>query len=175
MSSSNGSPELKNLDEVAGRDLGELPAADTLERAVAPVDRIVGTHDHDGVRHQVEGVVQDSFVEHHRSRTLYRTTVHAQLGSERANIARVDPEPFLAALGSHLARSKNMLTNASSVDRALRVVLGIVLLSLVVIGPKTNWGLLGLVPLLTGLVGFCPLYRLLGINTCRVQSRKQAA
>ncbi len=68
-----------------------------------------------------------------------------------------------------------MLTNESSIDRALRVVLGIVVLSLVVVGPKTMWGLLGLVPLLTGLVGFCPLYRLLGINTCPAHGGKQAA
>jgi hypothetical protein len=70
-----------------------------------------------------------------------------------------------------------MLThNESSVDRALRVVLGIVLLSLVFVGPKTMWGLFGVVPLLTGLVGFCPLYRLLGISTCPAPGgRKQAA
>jgi hypothetical protein len=69
-----------------------------------------------------------------------------------------------------------MSTNESSIDRALRVVLGIVVLSLVVIGPKTMWGLLGLVPLLTGLVGFCPLYRVLGISTCSAHGgRKQAA
>ena len=71
-----------------------------------------------------------------------------------------------------------MLTNESTIDRALRVVLGIVVLSLVVVGPRTMWGFLGLVPLLTGLVGFCPLYRLLGISTCSVHvhgGRKQAA
>jgi hypothetical protein len=69
-----------------------------------------------------------------------------------------------------------MLTNESFIDRALRVVIGIVVLSLVVVGPKTMWGLLGLVPLLTGLVGFCPLYRLLGISTCPAHGgRKQAA
>jgi uncharacterized membrane protein YuzA (DUF378 family) len=69
-----------------------------------------------------------------------------------------------------------MLTNESSIDRALRIVLGIVALSLVLIGPKTNWGLLGLVPLLTGVVGFCPLYRLLGVNTCSAPgARKKAA
>lgn len=60
-----------------------------------------------------------------------------------------------------------MLTpNESSIDRGLRVLVGIVLLSLVFIGPKTIWGLIGFVPLLTGLIGFCPLYRLLGISTC---------
>jgi hypothetical protein len=68
-----------------------------------------------------------------------------------------------------------MLTNESSIDRALRVVLGIVVLSLVVVGPKTMWGLIGLVPLLTGLVGFCPLYRLLGISTCPARTGRQQA
>jgi len=60
--------------------------------------------------------------------------------------------------------------NESAIDRAARVVLGIVLLMLVFVGPKTMWGLLGLVPLLTGVVGFCPLYRLLGLNTCKTHS-----
>jgi hypothetical protein len=66
-----------------------------------------------------------------------------------------------------------MLTNESILDRSLRIVIGLLALSLVVIGPKTLWGLLGLVPLLTGFVGFCPLYRVLGITTC--PARKQAA
>lgn len=57
--------------------------------------------------------------------------------------------------------------NAGTVDRAVRVVLGLGLLSLTVVGPQSLWGLLGLVPLVTGLVGSCPLYRLFGISTCR--------
>lgn len=52
-------------------------------------------------------------------------------------------------------------------DRSARVVLGLVLLALVVVGPKTWLGLVGLIPLLTGLIGFCPLYRLVGVRTCR--------
>ena len=56
-------------------------------------------------------------------------------------------------------------TNESGLDRAFRVILGVVLLSLVFAGPKTLWGLLGLIPLITGAVGFCPFYRLLGIST----------
>jgi len=60
-----------------------------------------------------------------------------------------------------------MPRNEGSVDRILRIVLGLVLLSLVFTGPRTAWGWLGLLPLVTGLVGFCPLYRLLGIRTCR--------
>ncbi len=58
-----------------------------------------------------------------------------------------------------------LTTNESGFDRAFRVVIGVVLLSLVFVGPKTLWGLVGLVPLLTGAVGFCPLYRLFGIAT----------
>jgi hypothetical protein len=59
--------------------------------------------------------------------------------------------------------------NVGTVDRALRIVLGVALLSLTVLGPQTAWGYLGLVPLMTGLVGFCPLYRLLGMSTCPVE------
>jgi len=55
--------------------------------------------------------------------------------------------------------------NESGLDRAIRVVLGIFLLGLVFVGPKTLWGLFGLIPLITGAIGFCPLYRLLGIST----------
>ena len=56
--------------------------------------------------------------------------------------------------------------NVGSVDRALRVVLGLALIGLVFVGPQTPWGWLGLIPLVTGLVRFCPLYSLLGFNTC---------
>jgi hypothetical protein len=56
--------------------------------------------------------------------------------------------------------------NEGTIDRVLRVVGGLVLLSLTVIGPRSLWGLLGLIPLLTGVVGFCPLYRLVGTKTC---------
>ena len=56
--------------------------------------------------------------------------------------------------------------NEGPVDRIARVVVGLALLSLIFIGPKTGWGWLGIVPLLTGIVGLCPLYTLLGISTC---------
>lgn len=58
-----------------------------------------------------------------------------------------------------------MKTNEGAVDRILRVVLGLGILSLVFVGPQTPWAYIGLVPLITGLVGFCPLYAVLGINT----------
>ena len=57
-------------------------------------------------------------------------------------------------------------TNEGTVDRFLRVTLGIVLVALVFVGPKTPWGWLGIVPLATGLLGSCPLYTLFGISTC---------
>ncbi len=62
-----------------------------------------------------------------------------------------------------------MARNEGTLDRALRVILGLVLIALVFVGPQTPWGWIGLVPLLTGLVGMCPLYSVLGINTCKVR------
>jgi len=58
------------------------------------------------------------------------------------------------------------MINEGTLDRTLRVIGGLAILSLTVIGPHTLWGLVGAVPLLTGLVGFCPLYRVLSIRTC---------
>ena len=60
--------------------------------------------------------------------------------------------------------------NEGKVDRILRMVLGLGLLSLVFIGPHTAWGWVGAVPLVTGLVGNCPLYSILGINSCGIKS-----
>lgn len=56
--------------------------------------------------------------------------------------------------------------NEHVVERVIRVVLGIGLLSLVFVGPQTPWGYVGLLPLVTGLLGSCPLYTLLGVSTC---------
>jgi hypothetical protein len=56
--------------------------------------------------------------------------------------------------------------NEHVADRVVRVVLGLVLLSLVFFGPRTAWGWVGLLPLVTGLVGDCPLYTVLGLSTC---------
>lgn len=57
-------------------------------------------------------------------------------------------------------------TNVGGIDRTLRIVLGIVLIALVFVGPQTPLGWIGVVPLLTGLLRTCPLYSLLGMNTC---------
>jgi cadmium resistance protein CadD (predicted permease) len=59
-----------------------------------------------------------------------------------------------------------MTINEGTVDRIVRVIAGLVILSLAFIGPKTAWGYVGLIPIATGLVGYCPAYSLFGINTC---------
>lgn len=64
-----------------------------------------------------------------------------------------------------------MQTNEGSIDRGIRVALGIAILSLVFIGPRTLWGLIGIVPILTGAFGYCPLYTVLGLSTCPLSRR----
>jgi hypothetical protein len=66
-----------------------------------------------------------------------------------------------------MSLSKLLPRNEHTVERCARVVLGLAVLTLAFIGPKTPWALLGLVPLATGLLGSCPLYTLFGISTCR--------
>lgn len=64
-----------------------------------------------------------------------------------------------------------MTRNEGTFDRTLRVLAGLVLLALVFVGPQTPWGWIGIVPLLTGLVGICPAYSLLGIRTCSLPEK----
>ena len=59
-----------------------------------------------------------------------------------------------------------MKTNIGTLDQGIRISVGLALLILFGIGWIGAWGLIGLVPLATGLVRFCPLYRVLGIHTC---------
>ena len=61
-----------------------------------------------------------------------------------------------------------MKLNVGGIDKVVRIAAGLALLSLVVLleGSMRWIGLIGIVPLVTGLVGFCPLYSILGINTC---------
>lgn len=65
-----------------------------------------------------------------------------------------------------------MTRNEASWDRGLRIALGLVGLSLVFVGPQTAWGWVGLLPLATGLLGFCPLYRIVGLSTCPAPGRR---
>ncbi len=63
-------------------------------------------------------------------------------------------------------------TNVGSADRAIRIVLGAIILSLFFIYPGAWWRyytLIGIVPILTGLAGSCPLYSILGLSTCPVR------
>ena len=59
-----------------------------------------------------------------------------------------------------------MRTNIGTVDRVLRVILGLVLVVLYSVGWIGPWGLIGLVPLGTAILGYCPVYQVLGIHTC---------
>ena len=68
--------------------------------------------------------------------------------------------------------SRLLAKNEHLVDRALRVLLGLGLLSLTFAGPHTALGYIGLVPLATGLLGSCPLYSIFGFSTCRVSRHK---
>lgn len=64
-----------------------------------------------------------------------------------------------------------MTRNEGTVDRILRVAVGLVLLTLVFVGPQSPWGWVGIVPTLTGIVGICPAYSLLGIRTCSLPGK----
>ena len=57
-------------------------------------------------------------------------------------------------------------TNVGTVDRILRIVVGLALIAIVFVGPQTPWGWIGVIPLVSGLARICPAYRLLGMNTC---------
>ena len=59
-----------------------------------------------------------------------------------------------------------MKFNVGTVDRALRIIVGLVLIGLAATGTVGWWGWLGVIPLATGMFRFCPAYGLLGINTC---------
>lgn len=59
-----------------------------------------------------------------------------------------------------------MKANVGGIDKGLRIVAGLVLIALAIAGIGSPWTWIGVVPLLTGLVGFCPAYPLLGISTC---------
>jgi hypothetical protein len=62
--------------------------------------------------------------------------------------------------------SKFFPNNERSSERVIRIVLGFTILSLAFIGPKTSWAYLGIVPILTGFMGTCPLYTMFGFSTC---------
>lgn len=62
-----------------------------------------------------------------------------------------------------------MKANEGAIDRVLRVIVGAGILSLAFVGPQTPWGFIGVVPLATGMIGWCPLYAIFGLSTCPVK------
>lgn len=64
-----------------------------------------------------------------------------------------------------------MKSNVSGIDRILRIVLGLALVAMTLTGTIGVWGWIGVVPLLTGAIGWCPPYALLGINTCPMKTK----
>lgn len=62
-----------------------------------------------------------------------------------------------------------MKTNEHLIDRALRVIAGLVLIALTATGTVGVWGWIGVLPLVTGIVGFCPGYAIFGISTCTMK------
>ena len=66
-----------------------------------------------------------------------------------------------------------MKANVGNIDKALRIVIGLALLSIIfwVDGPARWWGLIGIVPLGTGLFNFCPLYAIFGLSTCPMEKK----
>lgn len=62
-----------------------------------------------------------------------------------------------------------MKCNSGTVDRAARVIAGIALIALAATGTIGTWGYIGVVPLLTGAIGFCPAYAIFGMNTCGIK------
>jgi fatty acid desaturase len=68
-------------------------------------------------------------------------------------------------MSKHPLKEQNMLSNLGKKDRILRVIVGLILIGLTLIGTIGVWGWLGLVLIVTALVGFCPVYTFLGVNS----------
>jgi hypothetical protein len=64
-----------------------------------------------------------------------------------------------------------MKKNVGGIDKTLRIIVGLVLIALVFVGPKTPWGWIGLIPLLSGIFNFCPTY--LPFNISSAKEKKQ--
>jgi hypothetical protein len=60
-----------------------------------------------------------------------------------------------------------MKKNVGDLERIIRIIAGIAIISLAFVGPRSPWAYLGIIPLATGLMGWCPPYAMLGISTCK--------
>lgn len=65
-----------------------------------------------------------------------------------------------------------MKKNIHPIERVLRVIVGLVLIAMAFVGPANLWFLIGIVPVFTGLSGWCPPYQLMGISTCNIGKSK---
>jgi hypothetical protein len=79
--------------------------------------------------------------------------------AQHADIATLESDPTM------------FKTNVGGIDRIVRILAGLALLGLTLTGAIGAWGWIGLVPLATGLMGSCPAYRLIGLDTCPMKSR----
>ena len=64
-----------------------------------------------------------------------------------------------------------MKANVGGVDRVMRIVAGLALIAWALVGGGPTWAWIGVVPLVTGLINFCPAWSLLGINTCKIKQQ----
>lgn len=69
----------------------------------------------------------------------------------------------------HILRGSSMKLNEGTIDRALRVIAGLVLITLAATGNVGLWGWIGIMPLLTGVIGICPGYSIFGLSTCAMK------
>ncbi len=103
---------------------------------------------------------------------MFGGQVPARLAEVRPE-ARVVPAPLQPAQVANNLEvpmfRKLLPRNVHNVERVVRVLAGLGMISLVFVGPQTPWGALGIIPIVTGLVGSCPLSRLCGAGTCAVK------
>jgi hypothetical protein len=85
--------------------------------------------------------------------------------SDAAAAPKIRSAPALRR--AHSSEATMGTLNVGNIDRGLRILLGIALIGMTLAGVIGFWGYIGLVPLLTGAIGSCPLYSLLGMSTCK--------
>ena len=100
----------------------------------------------------------------------FRRFVFAMYGQRLAEVATLVEEVAFRRLDARLAQLLVRRANVGGIDRLLRVVIGLALLAFLFLGEgSARWlGAIGVIPLLTALISFCPLYSLFGIRTCPV-------
>ena len=162
------------VDAVAFGDVRARVAQALLDLVPRDETRLVATHRElaaeVGTAREVVSRHLEALQSRRNPRPLARLARGARSGGARG--AGRDDEPHLVsdsvtdARGGPRETGGTMQKNVGTLDRGLRIVLGLVLLALVFVGPETPLGWIGLVPLLTGLASHCPLYSLLGLRTC---------